>query len=173
MIAVGSLRRFFDGTGPYSGIAGGTLVFGLAMLLAVLLSPHGWQWWLDTHQVRGRESDGIVAYSYGGQTWTIDDSKSPTRSGPRTVYVIAAAPNDGTLQNTPTVILDWTVIGGPGLIGAGLLAFGFVRRSQSRRRQVEAQRNGVDTRLLHSFERDGIVPERARTAPRRSSDGPR
>lgn len=139
-----ALRRFFEGTGPYSGLAGGALLLGFAMLLAVLLSSNGWQWWLDAHQVHGRESDGVVSYSFKGQEWTVVDTKSATRSGPRTVYVIATAPGDGALTNTPTVVLDWILVGGPALVGGALLSLAFIRRSQLRQRRVEIERSGSD-----------------------------
>lgn len=167
---VAGLRRFFHGTGPYSGMAAAAFLLGLAMLFAVLLSPNGWQWWLDAHQVQGHESDGVVTYSYQAQNWTVDDSRSPTRSGPRTVYVIANAPYAGALVNTPTVILDWATVGGSGLLGAGLLALGFIRRSGMRRRQLEVEQGGfsphgyaIPTSVIR-----GIVAERERDDRRRT-----
>jgi hypothetical protein len=93
---------------------------------------------LDAKAVQGHEQDGIVSYSFAGQTWTIDDSGSASRTQPRTVYVIAADPAHGELTNTSTVILDWSATCGPVAVGAGLLALGFRRRSRVRRRQLSA-----------------------------------
>ncbi|HEX4863358.1 MAG TPA: hypothetical protein VFV02_04750 [Acidimicrobiales bacterium] len=129
------VRRLLDGTGPFSGLALGFFVLGFVLLLSILLTPHGWQWWLDAKSVPGHEQDGIVSYSFKGQPWTIDDPGSAA-TGPRTVYVIAADPADGTLTNTSTVVLDWSVTSGPAAIGLGLLALGFRRRSRVRRRQL-------------------------------------
>ena len=171
MLSVTGLRRFFNGTGPYSGVAGGAFLLALAMLLAVLLSPHGWQWWLDAHAVHGHESGGVVTYSFDGQNWSVDDTRSLTRSGPRTVYVIAAAPYDGSLTNTPTVILDWALIAGPCSIGAGLLGLGFIRRSGTRRRQVEVDRGRME-RHGHSIPSHlirEILAERAADTSRRGN----
>lgn len=136
--AVTRTRRFFDGTGPYPGLAIGCFVVGFLLLLSILLSPHGWQWWLDAKAVQGHEQNGIVSYSFAGQTWTIDDSGSASASRPRTVYVIAADPAHGELTNTSTVILDWTATCAPAAVGVGLVAVGFRRRSRLRRRQLSS-----------------------------------
>ena len=133
-----SVRRFFDGTGPYSGLAIGSFGVGFLLLLSILLSPHGWQWWLDAKSVQGHEQDGIVSYSFSGQTWSIDDSGSASAPRTRTVYVIAADPAHGELTNTSTIILDWTATCGPAAVGVGLVALGFRRRSRVRRRQLAA-----------------------------------
>ena len=170
---VAGLRRFFDGTGPWSGLGGGALLLGFAMLLAVLLSPHGWQWWLDAHQVHGRELDGVVSYSFQGQEWSVDDSSSATRTGPRTVYVIAAAPGDGALTNTPNVILDWIAVGGPTVLGGALLSLGFIRRSRLRQRRVEVERSGSNPHgyAIPSNVIKEIVAERAQNTPRPGGQG--
>ena len=132
------MRRFLDGTGPLSGIGIVFLVVGPILLLSILLTPHGWQWWLDAKSVPGHEAQGIVYYTFEGQRWTIDDTGSATRTGPRTVYVIAADPADGALTNTPTVALDWSVTCGPIVAGLALLSLGFRRRSVVRRRSAES-----------------------------------
>ena len=142
---VRALRRLFDGTRPFSALGFAALALGLVMLMSILLSPHGWQWWLDAKAVHGQELDGVVHYSFNGQSWGVDDPHSQTGNGPRTVYVIAADPAHGALVNTPTVIIDWAIVGGPGIVGAGLLAFGFVRRSQIRQRQSQMHKAGYDT----------------------------
>jgi hypothetical protein len=139
-----AVRRLFDGTGPYSGIALGAFLAGSAMLLAILLSPHGWQWWLDAHQVHGREQAGTVYYSFEGRNGTVDDVHSETRTGLRDVYVIAADPYHGALVNAPTVLLDWSVTAGPGVIGVVLLAYGFIRRSRIRNRQRAVELIGAE-----------------------------
>jgi len=37
------------------------VVIGTAFVGSILLSPGGWQWWLDTKAVHGSEHDGIVS----------------------------------------------------------------------------------------------------------------
>jgi len=139
------IRRLLDGTGPFSGLAVGAFTLGLLMLGSILLSPNGWQWWLDAKAVRGHEQDGIVSYSFEGQNWSIDDPHSLSRTGPRTVYVIAVDPGDGALVNTPTAILDWTLTTGPGVLGIGLVVIGFLRRSRTRHRQMSYDQDASDT----------------------------
>ena len=138
MLGMGRIRHLLDGTGAFSWVAIACFALAPLLLLSILLTPHGWQWWLDAHQVSGSEQNGIVSYSYQGQNWTIDDSGSASRTGPRTVYVIAADPSAGALSNTSTVIVDWALVSGPVLIGAGVLALG-LRRSGSRRRRSNDQ----------------------------------
>ncbi len=112
-------------------------------LMSIVLTPHGWQWWLDAQSVHGHEQDGVVYYSFAGQNWTVDDPHSQ-RTGPRNVYVIAADPAHAALTNTSTVALDWTVTCGPALVGCGLLAIGFTRRSRLRGRQKANELNYND-----------------------------
>ena len=151
-----------DGTGPFSGLGLASLAVGFVLLFSILLSPHGWQWWLDAKAVHGNETNGIVLYSFNGQKWSVDDPHSQTRSGPRTVYVIAADPANAALVNTPTVVLDWSATVGPALVGIGLLWCGFVSRSRRRRRQHDAIEGSLDSfgKGLPSSVVQGIVSAR-------------
>jgi len=168
------VRRLLDGTGPYSGLALAAFVVGVAMMLSILLSPNERQWWLDAHRVQGQEVGGAVVYSFHGQNGSVNDPRSDTRTGPRTVYVIAAAPLQGSLTNTPTVALDWTITAGPALIGVVLLAFGFVRRSQMRSRrtvrdEIDRFGYGIPSEVVQRIVSDRAHPRRQSPSPRTDS----
>ncbi len=126
------LRQALDGTGPYTAGALAAFLVAFAFLGSILLTPHGWQWWLDAKTVPGHEQGGLVYYSYQGANYAIPDPH-PHGGGPRTVYLIAADPTSGKLKNTPTEVLDWAVTAGPAAIGVGLALAGFARRRSRRR----------------------------------------
>lgn len=128
------LRKALDGTGPYTGFAAAALLVAVIFLGSILLTPHGWQWWVDAKTVPGHEEGGLVYYSFQGSRYTISDpDPNSTASGPRTVYVIAADPSSGRLSNDGTVILDWSLTAGPAAIGVGLAVTGFAKRRSRRR----------------------------------------
>lgn len=106
------------------------------MLMAILLSPSGRGWWLDVQSVQGHEIDGLVFYTVDGSNYSVNDPQWLTGEAPRqrTVYYVPTQPSDGSLENTANQVLDWGSTIGPGVIGATLLAAGFVRRSRLRRR---------------------------------------
>ena len=79
-------------------------------LVAVLVSPSGWKWW-NARTVHGTELGGVVTYSYGGQTYTLDDVGS-TGSGPKIVYVNPANPSSAALTIEVAQVSDTAVVGG-------------------------------------------------------------
>jgi hypothetical protein len=119
----------------FSGIGLGFLVLGLVFLVSILLTPDGWQWWLNAKTVHGHEQDGIVYYSYRGTNYTVNDPNS-LRTGTHPVYLISSKPYAPQLTETGTQVFDWTVTGGPVLVAAGFVAWGFRRRSQMNRRNT-------------------------------------
>jgi len=135
-----SLRRAFDGTGPYTGLAVACWLVGVVMLSAILMSPNGWQWWMDVHSVTGQEQDGLVYYSVNGARHSINDPNSFAGSRPaeRTVYYLASDPGAGSLHNTANEALDWGITAGPGALGLALLARGFIKRRRIRETAQEA-----------------------------------
>ncbi len=134
---VSSIRRLFDGTGPYSGFAVASWLIGLIWFLTIVMSNNGLDWWLNVSSVQGRDMGGLVYYSVDGVNHTVNDPQSfpgsPTRT--RTVYYLPSNPGDATLSNTASQILDWGLTAGPGAIGLGLFATGFAKR---RRRSTRA-----------------------------------
>ena len=162
------MRSTLSGTTPFSVIG---LVFGVAasaFVASILLSPGGWQWWLDTKTVHGMERDGIVYYSYRGGNYTVDDQGSD-RTGPRTVYLIPSQPSNAVLSETPTQVLDLGLTGGLYLVGCGFVAAGFLRR---RRTMHDDRRGSFGRGLDHATIERLLAEQRARHAPRpsKSSD---
>ena len=125
------MRRLFEGTGLFGGFALTLWVIGLALFGSILISPHGWQWWMDVRSVQGHEQDGIVYYSVGGAHQTIADQNSD-RSGPATVYFLASDPSDGSLHNTANQVIDWSATTGPVAVGTALMVAGLVKRRRRR-----------------------------------------
>lgn len=160
------VRRVFDGTGPYSGLAALCWLAGLAMFCAILMSPNGRQWWLDVHAVQGRETGGLVYYSVGGTNYTLDDPNafagSATRE--RTVYYLQSDPGGGALHNSANEILDWGLTAGPGALGVALLVTGFARRGRQRKRVAgdapDAFGQGIPAETIQA-----IVRRNARAGP--------
>jgi hypothetical protein len=119
----------------FPGIGLGFLVLGLVLLVSILLTPDGWEWWLNAKTVPGHEQDGIVYYSYRGTNYAVNDPDS-LRTGPHPVYLISSKPYAAELTETGTRVFDWAVTGGPVLVAAGFVAWGFRRRSQMNRRNT-------------------------------------
>jgi hypothetical protein len=113
----------------------GFLVLGVLFLLSILLSPDGWQWWLNAKTLHGREQDGIVYYSYRGMNYAVNDPDS-LRQGSHLVYLIPSKPYAGELNETGNRVFDWAVTGGPVFVAAGFVAWGFRRRTQINRRKT-------------------------------------
>jgi len=128
-----ALKRRFWGTGglPWAGFV--FAVVGVVFLVLLLLSPDGWQWWMDVKTVHGQEQSGVVSYSYRGLHYTVDDVGS-LRSGPRLVYLIPSDPADGALKVRANQIFDWSITAGPLLIAVAFVSAGFVHKSRNRRR---------------------------------------
>jgi hypothetical protein len=139
--SAGAVRSLFRGTGPFSWIAIGFVIVGILFLASILLTPGAWQWWMTAKAVHGSEQNGIVYYTYHGRKYTVDDVGS-VRSGPRTVYVNPSKPADAEVTVTGTRILDWTVTGGPLLVAAGFLTWGFTHKNRNRRRRAAASSHG-------------------------------
>ena len=150
-----------DGTGPYSGFAILFWLIGLVGFLTIWMSADGLDWWLNVHSVQGREQDGLVYYSVNGTNYSANDPGTFAGGAPhpRTVYYLASQPGDGTVNNTPTQILDWGLTVGPGAIGLVLFVIGFAKRRQRSRREANADGRG-------SFGQ-GIPPETIRALMKR------
>ena len=123
------LRPVLDGTGPLSGLGVALWMVGLAMLVAILLSPNGWGWWMDVHSVQGHEIDGVVSYTVNGANYSVSDPQSFPGSRPRqrTVYYLSSQPSTSSLHNTGNEVFDWGLTAGPAsrrswLAGQGLRA---------------------------------------------------
>lgn len=160
--AVARLRRVFDGTGPYSGLAIASWGIGLIWFLTIVMSAGGLDWWVNVHSVQGREQDGLVYYSVDGTKYTANDPQAypGSKPQPRTVYYLPSQPSDGTLHNTADQVLDWGLTAGPGALGLGLFMVGWAKRYNRSRRTTASDRPG-------SFGH-GLPPETVRALLARS-----
>jgi hypothetical protein len=129
------LRPVLDGTGPLSGLGVALWMVGLAMLVAILLSPNGWGWWMDVHSVQGHEIDGVVSYTVNGANYSVSDPQSFPGSRPRqrTVYYLSSQPSTSSLHNTGNEVFDWGLTAGPAVAGTILVAVGFAARARRHR----------------------------------------
>jgi hypothetical protein len=162
-------RHVFEGTGAFPWIGLGFLVVSVLFLMSILLTPDGWQWWLNAKTVHGSEQDGIVYYTYGGTNYAVNDPDS-LGTGPRVVYLISSKPWAGALTDTGNRVLDWTVTGGPVLVATGFVAWGFRRRSHINRRRTDANHpeatfgegldSGVVRRLIAEQNSGSVVKRR-------------
>jgi hypothetical protein len=176
---VGALKRRFFGTGGLPWVGFVFAVVGVVFFVLILLSPGGWQWWMDVKAVHAQEQNGIVSYSYQGRNYTIDDVGS-LRTGPRLVYLIPSNPADGALKVRANQIFDWSITAGPLLIALAFVGAGFVHKSRGRRQLEEARSSsggsfglGLDEdtlRRLLAQQRDG--GQRPRPPPEASEDTP-
>lgn len=132
---IAAVQQRFLGTGglPWAGFV--FAILGTVFLVLILLSPGGWQWWMDVKVVHGQERGGVVFYSYRGQSYTADDLDSQ-RSGPRLVYVIPSDPSNGALKARANQIFDWSITAGPYLVAIVFVAAGFVHKKRIRPRDL-------------------------------------
>ncbi len=134
----GAVRRAFWGTGGLPWVGFVFALLGTLLFFSILMSAGGWQWWMDVKALPASEHSGVVFYSYQGHSYSVDDPNS-TRTGPRTVYIIASDPSDGELHARVNQIFDWTITAGPYLVATVFVAAGFARKNRNRRRLVRAQ----------------------------------
>lgn len=131
----------FEGTGPFPGFALAFVILGSVFLLAAALSPNTLQW--TGQAARGTERGGILFYSYGGQTYTLDDpAASPAAA--QTVFVDPSNPSNAMLDSPFDRWIDLLTIGGPYAAAALLLATGYLRRARNRHRRRTRERSFGD-----------------------------
>jgi hypothetical protein len=147
-----AVQRRFWGTGGLSWAALVFVILGTLFIVLILLSPGGWQWWMDVNTVHGQERDGVVFYSYRGQSYTADDLDSQ-RSGPRLVFLVPSDPSDGALKVRANQIFDWSITAGPYAVAVAFVAAGFVhkRRNQKAASSLSAggYGSGLDEDTIH------------------------
>ena len=132
----GTVRRWFEDTGAFTGFAVVFFLLGTLFVLAEVQSPSMLQW--NGTGVHATQSGGIAYFSFKGQTYTLD---VPTpQSFSSTIYI---DPADPSIAMFGTPAARWTeaaAVAGPFAAAALLLAFGFARRS--RRRQARLRQRG-------------------------------
>ena len=168
--AFSAVRRPFWGTGGSSWAAFVFAILGTVFLVLILLSPGGWQWWMEVKTIHGQERDGVVFYSYRGQSYTADDLDSQ-RSGPRLVYVIPSDPSNGALKTRANQIFDWSITAGPYLVAVGLVAAGLVHKRRNQKVASglsEGFGTGLDEDTIHRL----LAQQQADSQTRRPPTGP-
>lgn len=142
--AGGRIRRNLRGGGGLTVLAAALYLFSLLFLGSILLTPHGWSWWVDHRVVAGREQGGIVTYTFSGQQYSVDDAGSQ-RTGPRNVYVIPSDPGDGRVDLAGTLVVDWTLTVGLFAVGTACLGAGVVRFRLRQHRRLSDPRPWSET----------------------------
>jgi len=149
-----TVRQWFEDTGLFTAFAVVLLVLGSLFVLAEIQSPSMLQW--TGTGVHASQSGGIAFYSFHGQTYTLD---VPTpQSFSSTIYIDPADPSTAMFGTT---LARWTEAGtvaGPYAGSLLLLALGFARRAQRRRRRLKSRASG-----LHAVP-DSITRQRGRRA---------
>jgi len=121
---------------PYIWIAGLAFLFGLAFLIAELLSPDLVIW---TGRCASAFFDGGVAhYTVAGQQFTADNPPLLDRS-PRTITVCyyASAPGNGYIVHPGAYWIVGGLIGGPFALAIVLVAVGMLRGARRLRNAPE------------------------------------
>jgi hypothetical protein len=123
--------------------SGGALIAGVVaslFLISVLISPNGWQWW-NAVSVHGAERNGVVTYSYRGQTYSIDDVNS-TSSEPRTVYLDPSNPSGAVLSIEVAQVSYTAVVGALYLVFVVFVVIVILRHRRRIRRDDDLHREG-------------------------------
>jgi hypothetical protein len=131
----GRIRAACDGLGWYIGPAVVLLVFALLSFLLIAQSRTDRLLWTGA-KVVGQERQGLVYYTYRGQTDTLD---VPGFRSARhyVVYVDKSDPSIAEAESTTTRVTDEMFILGPVILAAAMLALGVVRRRSQRNRPLE------------------------------------
>lgn len=130
------IRAVFDGTGIIAAVGTAFLALGVLFAALILASPNGWQW-LGGQAVNAQERTGLVEYTYHGQTYDFDDTVS-LRTGSRRIWINPSDPIQATLHIGVARLSDSLFVAVPVVIGAGMVATGFLRRHQRGRHHRDA-----------------------------------
>lgn len=149
-----TVRRWFEDTGAFTGFAVALFMVGSLFVLAEVQSPSMLQW--TGTAVHDVQSGGIAYYSFRGQTYTLNVATPASFSS--TVYIDPADPSTAMFSNTLTRWTEAATVAGPYAGSLLLLALGFARRAQRRRRRLKSRASG-----LHAVP-DSITRQRGRRA---------
>ncbi|MEP7034783.1 MAG: hypothetical protein ABI662_12245 [Dermatophilaceae bacterium] len=133
----GTVRRWFEDTGPFTAFAVTFLVLGSLFVLAEVQSPSMLQW--NGTGVHASQSGGIAFYSFRGQTYTLNVPTPAAFSS--TIYIDPAEPSTAMFSNPVTRWTEAGTVAGPFVVAALLLALGFVRKA--RRRRLRRRQRGA------------------------------
>src|SRR3954465_9978668 len=159
--------RLFDGLGRYVGVASVCCALGVLAFLLEIQSPS----WVQFSGIKvvGVTDHGLTYYRYDGEKFAID-SRVAAVNGPRrptVVWLDRGDPTDSTkayIENRWARSLALAFVAGWFVIGAVLLAVGFLLRARRRRLRI-----GAADRFGSGFsdEAVGRYLARQREGPRR------
>lgn len=147
------MREWSDGLGVYIGIAIVLVFFAiLAFLLTVLARQDKLQW--TGAKVAGSEVNGVVAYFWKGERYTIPVSGNATKPHV-TMRVNQSDPTDAALDSAVIRAIDATMTLVPLAAAVGVLGLGAHRRRAQRHRLTQAAADpeqaygtGLDSELV-------------------------
>lgn len=151
------IRRALEGSGPLLAVSAGLAALGTIFLVLTLTSIGGLVW-IGT-PVHGMEQNGIVAYSYHGQSYSIDDTGS-YRTGPRTVYIDSSNPSRAVLYTWDSQAIQDSIVAVPYLgavvflLVAVRIQWRYTRRRRDRDRHPERRAafgEGLDPEVIRQI----------------------
>jgi len=135
--ALARVRKWYDGSGWFVAGAVVLLVIAALALLAGLQSPDRLLW--TGQGVTGAEHQGIVYYSWHGQSYSIDASGNGSAKDV-SVYLDPADPSQAMIDNVPDRVVAGLLIAGPVVAALVLLVLGGTRNYRWFRQKIRLVR---------------------------------
>jgi hypothetical protein len=135
--ALARVRKWYDGSGWFVAGAVVLMFFAVLALLLGLQSPDRVLW--TGQGVVGTEHQGIVYYSWHGQSYSID---APGMGSAKAinVYLDPADPSQAMIDNIPDRVVAGLLILGPAVAALVLLVLGGTRNYRWFRRKLKLVR---------------------------------
>ena len=131
------MRKWYDGSGWFVAGAVVLLVFAVLALLAGLQSPDRVLW--SGQEVVGTEQQGIVTYSWHGESYSID-ARGTGSAKAVSVYLDPADPSQAMIDNIPDRVVAGLLILGPVVAALVLMVLGGTRNYRWFRRKIKLVR---------------------------------
>jgi hypothetical protein len=135
--ALARVRKWYDGSGWYVGGAVVLLVFAALALLVGLQSSDRVLW--IGQEVAGTEDQGIVYYSWHGQSYSIDVPGTGSAKA-ISVYLDPADPSQAMTDNILDRVVASVLVLGPALAAVVLLVLGGTRNYRWFRQKIKLVR---------------------------------
>jgi hypothetical protein len=135
--ALARVRKWYDGSGWYVGGAVVLLVFAALALLVGLQSSDRVLW--IGQEVTGTEDQGIVYYSWHGQSYSIDVPGTGSAKA-ISVYLDPADPSQAMTDNILDRVVASVLVLGPALAAVVLLVLGGTRNYRWFRQKIKLVR---------------------------------
>lgn len=133
-----------DGAGWSVGLAAALFAFALLFVLLDLQAPESVLW--TGHHVVATEQHGLATFRWQGQAYTVD---VPGFGSGRAVdiYFDPGNPSAAMADNLADRVFAGALVGGPVLVGVGVLLAGLSRKrrwARRQRRQAASYGSGLD-----------------------------